>query len=33
MPPNQMTRNNGFPHTYAFWQVGRGIILESALPL
>jgi hypothetical protein len=33
MPPNQMTRNKDRPHSYAFTQVGRGIILESALPL
>jgi hypothetical protein len=33
MPPNQMTRNKDRPHSYAFTQVGRGLILESALPL
>jgi len=33
MPLNQMTRNKDRPHSYAFAQVERGIILESALPL
>ena len=31
MPLNQMTRNKDRPHSCAFAQVGRGIILESAL--
>ena len=33
MPPNQIARNNGCTHSYAFAQVRRGIILESALSL
>ncbi len=31
MPINQMTKNKDPPHSYAFAQVGCGIILESAL--
>ena len=31
MPINQMTKNKDRPYSYAFVQVGCGIILESAL--
>jgi hypothetical protein len=33
MPINQMIKNKDRPHSYAFAQVGCGIILESALCL